>query len=97
MPEILVLWVRFTFCGACLESLHLVVNEMGWCDLTPVCNELESSVKRDESQRGDGESANHRGPVRAGHAMYRDVVSLFDVRSDLIKRCPECLMSVGHD
>ena len=50
MPEVLVLWVRFTFCGACLESLHLVVNEMGWCDLTPVCNELESSVKRNDGE-----------------------------------------------
>ena len=48
MPEILVLWVRFTFSGACLESLHLVVNEMGWCDLTPVCNEMESGVKWNE-------------------------------------------------
>ena len=26
--------------------------------------------------------------------MYRDVVSLFDVRSDLIKSSPECLMSM---
>ena len=46
VPKILVLWVGFTFSGPCLESLHLVVNEMGWCNLTPVCNELEGSVKR---------------------------------------------------
>ncbi len=32
--------------------------------------------------------------MRAGHAVYRDVVSLFDVQSDLIKSSSECLMSM---
>ena len=50
VPEILVLWVRFTFSGACLESPNLVVNQIGWCNSTPVFNELESSVKRNDGK-----------------------------------------------
>ena len=46
VSEIVVWGGRLTLGSACLEGLHLVVNEMGWGDLTSARYELESSVKR---------------------------------------------------
>ena len=46
VSEVAMLGVRLALGGACLEGLHLVVNEMGWSDLTPACYELESGVER---------------------------------------------------
>ena len=50
VPEILVLWVGFTLSGPCLESLHLVINEVGRCNLTPICNELEGNMNRSDGE-----------------------------------------------
>ncbi len=50
VPEIWVVWVRFAFSGPCLESLHLAVNKVCWCNLTPACNELEGNMNRSDGK-----------------------------------------------
>ena len=46
VSEVVVWGIRLVLGSACLKSLHLVVNEVGWGDLTSARYNLESSVKR---------------------------------------------------
>ena len=46
VSEVVVWGLRLALGSACLKSLHLVVNEVGWGDLTSARYNLESSVKR---------------------------------------------------
>ena len=69
MPEVVVLRVRFAICSPCLESLQLVVNEVSWSDLSSAGYNVKYDVKRNGSERSDGESANDRGSVGASHAV----------------------------
>ena len=50
VSEVVVLGVRLALGSACLKSLHLGVNEMGWGDLTSTRYELESGVERHGSK-----------------------------------------------
>ena len=46
MPKVVVLGVGLAFGGACLIGLHLVVDEVGWSNLTSAGNDLEGDVER---------------------------------------------------
>ena len=46
VSEVTVLGVSLALGGACLIGLHLVVDEIGWSDLSSAGYELESGVER---------------------------------------------------
>ena len=55
---------------ACLEGLHVVVDEVARGNLPPAGNELKDGVEGHASEGGDGNGANDGCAMRAGHAVY---------------------------
>ena len=46
VPKVVVLGVGLALGGACLVGLHLVVDEVGWRNLSSAGNDLKSNVER---------------------------------------------------
>ena len=46
VPKVVVLGVGLALGGACLVGLHLVVDEVGWRNLSSAGNDLEGDVER---------------------------------------------------
>ena len=53
-----------------LKGLHLVVDEVARGNLPPAGNELKNGVEGNASEGGDGNGANDRCAMQAGHAVY---------------------------
>ena len=69
---------------------------MGGGDTPPACYDVKGGVERNGGQRTDCKSTDNRGSVCSSNAVDGDVLTLVDMKENLVKCIPKVLMSVWH-